>query len=677
MKVITMLQEMKSQVEKEAAQDQLASEKYACWCTTNEKEKTAAVKTAEARLEELNSFVGEAIAKEGELKTQIGDLEDEIAKDEQSLKEATSLRAKEKAEFDAEAADMNETLLALNEAVKVLSEVQLVQKNSDASSEPRVLTALAQVRQKVVRYLPKFSEVVQKDLFDVLGSLEDAAPRANPAAFLAQDPSGLSGAAAGAKSYNSRSGSILGMLAEMSDEFARDLKNAQKEEAQAIAMFEELKEAKEGEIAAATKQIKDKKAELADLKQEGVLAKRDIGKLETAKEADETFLGGLTKSCSEEAKQYEERVAVRSEEIKALGEALQILSEDDARDLFSKTMSFFQLHDTKSSSDDSRSARARVERAAARMADAAKKQGSFSLASLATRLRLDGFEKVKEVMDKMTAELKAQQKEEDEKIELCKKDIDETEDSVKVAEGETQDLGSKFTKVTNTLAVLDEEISTLKSDVAASEVSLKEAGETRKAESTAFQTAIADQRATINILNKVLKRLQLFYSPKSAAALIEVRSHDVGRRQEPGAAAPPAPPKPSDYEKSGGAGGVLQVLSKVIGDAEKDEKVIEMSEQKAQSDYATFVKDTKASIEADRDAIASNEASHAENEGVKAETEEAQAVKSEELGTLNSLLKAHHTSCDWLLEYYDVRKQARQEEMDSIADAKAILSGAK
>jgi chromosome segregation ATPase len=674
MKVITMLEEMKAQVEKEAEEDQLAYEKYACWCTTNTKEKTAAVKEAESRLEQLNAFVGEAIAKEGELKTQIADLGDDIAADTEALEQATALRAKEKEEFEAEASDMNETITALDEAVKVLSEVQLLQKNSNTRTDKRVLTALAQVRQKVVRYAPKFSDVLQKDLFDVLGSLEGSAPRANSAAFLAQDPSGLSGAAAGAKSYNSRSGSILGMLSEMSDEFGRDLKNAQKEEAQAIAMFEELKDAKEGEIAAATKQIKDKKAELADLKQEGVLAKRDIGKLEKAKAADEAFLAQLAETCPEEAKQYEERVAVRTEEIKALGEALQILTEDDARDLFSKTMAFIQLHSTKSSAQ---SRAARVERAATRMAHVAKKQGSLSLLSISTRLRLDGFEKVKEVMDKMTAELQKQQKDEDEKKENCTTDIDKTEDDIKVAEGEAQDLSSKFTAVTNKLAVLAEELSKLKSDVAASEVSLKEAGETRKAESLAFQTAIADQRATINILNKVLKRLEIFYSPKSAAALIEVRSHDAGRRQEPGAAAPPAPPKPSDYEKSGGAGGVLQVLAKVISDAEQDEKVIEMGEQKAQSDYATLVTDIKASIEADRDAIASNEATAAENEGVKAETEEAQAVKDEELGDLNSLLKAHHTSCDWLLQYYDVRKQARQEEMDSIADAKAILSGAK
>merc|ERR1719197_1394073 len=345
-------------------QDHAAYGKYSCWCKTNAKEKTAAIKNAESRLEELNVFVGEAIAREGQLKTEIGGLEDDIAKDKLALEQATAMRAEENEAFKAEETDMSETKDLLNEAVKVLSAVQLDQTHTDK----RALAALVQIRQKVVRRHPKFSEVLQKYLFDVLGSLDE--PRQNSAAFLAQDPSGLSGAAAGAKSYNSRSDSILGVLAEMSDQFDRDLKQAQKEEEQALAAFEKLREAKEGEIAAATKQKKDKEAELADLEQQNHLAKRDIRKLEAAKESDETFLQRLTESCAEEAKQYEERVAVRSDELKALSEALEILTADDARDLFGKTMSFLQMGATTST----RAARApAVERAAARLASVGRR----------------------------------------------------------------------------------------------------------------------------------------------------------------------------------------------------------------------------------------------------------------------------------------------------------------
>merc|ERR1712241_992036 len=35
-----------------------------------------------------------------------------------------------------------------------------------------------------------------------------------------------------------------------------------------------------------------------------------------------------------------------------------------------------------------------------------------------------------------------------------------------------------------------------------------------------------------------------------------------------------------------------------------------------------------------------------------------------------------HGECDWLLQYFDARKEARAGEVDSLKKAKAVLSGA-
>merc|ERR1719272_2752763 len=80
-KVVTLIEEMKVQVEKEATEDQEAFDKYKCWCVTNEKEKTAAIKNATTSIEELTAFVEEAAAKEGQLKTEIVQLEVDIQDD--------------------------------------------------------------------------------------------------------------------------------------------------------------------------------------------------------------------------------------------------------------------------------------------------------------------------------------------------------------------------------------------------------------------------------------------------------------------------------------------------------------------------------------------------------------------------------------------------------------------
>merc|ERR1719386_440468 len=88
----------------------------------------------------------------------------------------------------------------------------------------------------------------------------------------------------------------------------------------------------------------------------------------------------------------------------------------------------------------------------------AKKSKNWQLASLAVRVKLDAFTKVKKAMDTMLAELKSQQKAEYAKWETCKKDIDTTEDKIWNGKVEKRDLASAHKELENTLAQLDSDI---------------------------------------------------------------------------------------------------------------------------------------------------------------------------------------------------------------------------
>merc|ERR1719440_2537253 len=156
-------------------------------------------------------------------------------------------------------------------------------------------------------------------------------------------PNQLHGAAANAKSYNSRSGGILGILKQMGDENAKDLADAQKQELTAEIDFQKLQAAKLSEIAAATEQKEQKETELSDLLYKVAGAKKDIEKTQATLSADEAFMLEMTKNCRVEDEEYAGRVKVRTAEIKALGETLDILTGDEARSLFDKTISFMQV----------------------------------------------------------------------------------------------------------------------------------------------------------------------------------------------------------------------------------------------------------------------------------------------------------------------------------------------
>merc|ERR1719230_1872289 len=219
-KVVTLIEEMKATVEKEAKDDLKAYDEYKCWCDTNGAEKKDAIEYATEEIASLEAFLEEAAGKEGELKTQIAGLEDDIAEDNSALANARSVRDKENEEFAAFEADSKESIALLGQALEVLSKVQLVQKGN-----AQVDSALLQVKKVVERHFPSYQNVMQKDLYDMIGSLQDMVGSGKGQSFLHQSQAPIAGGgqAAGAKSYNSRSGQIVGILSEMKDEFVRDL----------------------------------------------------------------------------------------------------------------------------------------------------------------------------------------------------------------------------------------------------------------------------------------------------------------------------------------------------------------------------------------------------------------------------------------------------------------------
>merc|ERR1719333_1264585 len=120
-RVISLLKDMLKQLQKEAEEDQDIYDKLACWCETNDREKTKAIKEAEEKIDILTSKIEEMTARSAQLATEIKNLEKEIAKHQDSLDKATAIREKELAEFNAEEKDLLESIAALKAAITVLS----------------------------------------------------------------------------------------------------------------------------------------------------------------------------------------------------------------------------------------------------------------------------------------------------------------------------------------------------------------------------------------------------------------------------------------------------------------------------------------------------------------------------------------------------------------------------
>jgi len=58
------------------------------------------------------------------------------------------------------------------------------------------------------------------------------------------------------------------------------------------------------------------------------------------------------------------------------------------------------------------------------------------------------------------------------------------------------------------------------------------------------------------------------------------------------------------------------------------------------------------------------------------ESKEAKQMAFDELNNIHEYVSELHNSCDFIVENFDLRKQARANEMESLNNAKAVMMGA-
>merc|ERR1719356_233763 len=320
-KVITILKDMLKQLEKEAEEDEEVYEKMACWCETNDKEKTKAIADAEARISALTTKIEELTASSARLNTEIKNTEQEVAKNQAALDKATAIRQKELAEFNEEEKDVLQSISALKSAVTVLS------KHNSFLQMPRshLVGVAASVQNVMQKHSSLLTGVLTHSQRKMMSSFVQA-----PEDYFDAEPTFK-------QSYAPQSGEIFGILKQMKETFETNLSSSQKEEMANQKAYEDLKAAKEEEIAAGQAQIDTKTQELADTDEKNAQAKEDLEDTKKTLSADEEFLMMLKEKCSMTDSEWEERQKTRQLEMEACSKALAVLSGDDAHDLFTKT----------------------------------------------------------------------------------------------------------------------------------------------------------------------------------------------------------------------------------------------------------------------------------------------------------------------------------------------------
>jgi len=285
----------------------------------------------------------------------------------------------------------------------------------------------------------------------------------------------------------------------------------------------------------------------------------------------------------------------------------------------------------------------------------------MQLSTLAVSIGLDSFTKIKEAMDKMTADLKKEQEEEVKFKSHCTKEINLNEKATYEKTEEKEDLEALIAKLTKLIKKLGEEIASANEQIADTEVAIKKASQVREGENAEFQSTVADQRATQDILAKALGKLKAFYKKSFV-------------QRSAGKQTPPV--KFNSYKTNAGASPVIGMIEQIIEDSKALEKEAVEGETAAQAAYEKFVAESNTSIKELSDLVSAKmKASSTAKEDMEQGKSDLQGAM-EELESLALTEEDLHGECDWVLKNFAARQKARTDEMEAIGQAKAILSGA-
>jgi len=663
-KVVTMLQKIEAKVQAEAKTEEELYDKYMCYCKTGSSDLEASISSSDAKIPQVESAIASAEAEKKQLEADLQSHRSDREAAKQAMATATSLREKEAKVYASTKADLEANIAAIQKAVASL------EKGMAGS------------------FLQTGDANVLKNYFQMKADVSDV-DRQDVLAFLS-----------GSSDYAPASGEITGILKQLGDEMAKDLSSATGTENGSIKDFEGLMSAKKQEVDALTASIESKTVRSGEVAVELVQMKNDLSETEKTLVEDKAFLADLEKNCATKEAEWAQITKSRSEELVALADTIKLLNDDDALELFKKTLpsaaaSFVQL---KTSESELRQKAVAVLRAA----QGVSKKPQLDFILLALNGKTQGFEKVTKMISSMVATLKKEQTDDDDKKEYCTLQFDATDDKKKGLERTISDEETAASDAEETISKVTEEIGSLEDAIKALDKSVVEATEQRQRENKEYTELMASNTAAVDLIGLAKNRLNKFYNPAlyKPAPKRELSEEDrlvvsMGGTAPPtpapggiagtgitafvqGSADPgPAPTGPAAFAKKGEeATGVISMMDLLIKDLEKEMQVAETAEKDAQADYEHMNQDAADKRAADVATLTERQATKADTEAALQKHKDGKAAATKELMATLEVISNLHGECDWLMQYYDARKEARVGEVESLEKAKAVLAGA-
>jgi hypothetical protein len=686
-KVVELISGLKQKIQQDGKAEQALYDKYACWCEKTTDNKKAAIADAKSTIEELTKNILKLKGASGSAGADIGFLKKNIAENKASTTEATEMRNKEHKEFTATKGALEQGMANLRKAIDVLGasskktatvrgfkdadklESGLLTMESDsmagASSGHMLSRAKAEVRSALALYTRNGQRLTMQDTAAMKSFLHTGSPVA-----LLQSPH--KGA------YETQSGAIQGILADMMDSFTRDYASNDEEEKEKQKEFDALMKTKMSDLKQLEKALTDKTMNEGDDVKQLATDQKEREETEDELKATEEFLETTIDACKEKADEWAERSRLRTEELAGMNQAIDILTSDTAKGTFATAVdTFIQLDQHKTLQKKIHST---VTRHLTSMKSKVTPKMVVEVQTEAKAAEAKGhFEKVVHDIEVMEDDLREEGMEDIKKKAWCDNERREVNNHQEGLEFDMDALKKEMDSGEAKKKLLAKQIQHTTDNENKLKKEMEEYLNTRNAQNEAFKTGLKADSDAVMLLAKTIETLSKY--AQNNLALMQKKAARGMKREDPEytTSEDTAPEAQFSSASSGGSetGGIVGIIENIKQDLEEEMDKAKDDEAKALQAYKDTLKESQESMDAMEKKIASMEVEIADTTKLVADKQETWDGKKTDHDNNDAYLKQIATECDWMDENFEPRKTARDSEIHGLDDAKGALSGGK
>merc|ERR1719408_470786 len=449
--------------------------------------------------------------------------------------------------------------------------------------ETNVLTIAAGVREAMHLYA-KSDDAKGTDLSQVKRFITD------PASLLSTK------AAPHLGTYNTQSMAIQGILSEMYESMQRDLVDAKAEEDEKQAAFDELHATKTRDLGLLEATLIKKNAENGSDTKQLAEDTQEREQTQAQLKEDEAFFETTKDSCKAKADEWAERSRLRTEELAGIGQAIDILTSDEAKAIFNRAdTTFVQLAVATKTKGDS------AARAYGILKETATKSESLKIALIASTLATTGhFDAVMQDIDKMIQALRDEEAADVKHKDWCETERANANSKNEALEYDMEELQAKVGRLEAKKGELNAAIAQTETEMGDLEQSMQSALDNRNTENAEFKQALQDDTDAVALIQKAIESLSKFYT-NNGLALVEKKKHH--KKEEPEYAANPDT-APETFSDGGYGGrksentGIVAILGLINEDLEKEVDKSKADEAASLAAYQKLYDESAATMQA-------------------------------------------------------------------------------